>query len=174
MAKRFTDSEKWRDPWFKRLKGKYQLFWLFCLDTCDHAGIWKDQIDDFTYLTSMEISWSEIAEHFKDRIYKVKEDTYFIPKFVIFQYPNFNPDKNNAHLGVNRSLKYSGVLFDPSQKEGLPRGCLAPQDKEQEQVKDMDKEQEKESVYTAQKHEFSDAERQEFINSINILKGDGV
>jgi hypothetical protein len=28
MAKRFTDSAKWDDPWFAELPSKYKLFYL--------------------------------------------------------------------------------------------------------------------------------------------------
>lgn len=157
MAKRLTDSEKWRDPWFKRLDGKFQLFWLFCLDTCDHAGVWKDQLDDFVHITGFDITLDEILAQFKGRIFFVRDGIYFIPKFIDFQYPNFNPTKNNAHLGVIRALQYFRIDFNAPLKEGLPRGWVAPQDKEQEQDKDKDKEQEQEKEIAHSALSFSNA-----------------
>ena len=41
MAKRFTDTEKWKDPWFCALTEKEKLFWVYIVDNCDHAGIWR-------------------------------------------------------------------------------------------------------------------------------------
>lgn len=133
MAKRFTDSDKWRDPWFKRLKGKHQLLWLFMLDTCDHAGIWKDQFDDFTHITGIPIDLKEANEAFMDRIFKLNDDCFVIPKFINFQYPKFNPVTNNAHKGVQNRLSNYGLsqeLLSPmfasgykhNDKEGLVRG----------------------------------------------------
>jgi hypothetical protein len=40
MAKRFTDSEKWNRPWFRKLPTKYKLLWLYILDHCDMSGVW--------------------------------------------------------------------------------------------------------------------------------------
>ena len=44
MAKRFTDSTKWQKPWFNNLETKHKLFWLYILDSCNHAGIWDCNI----------------------------------------------------------------------------------------------------------------------------------
>jgi len=41
MAKRLTANDKWEDNWFRKLSLKSKLFWLFILDRCDVAGIWK-------------------------------------------------------------------------------------------------------------------------------------
>lgn len=161
MAKRLTDSEKWKDPWFKKLKGEMQLFWLFALDSCDHAGIWKDQLDDFNHTTGFNLTFDAIAKSFSGRIIPLNEETFFIPKFITFQYTNFNAEKNNAHRGVMRSLdnfdiKYSEVIeFIRSErsslskkieaKEPLVSPCQGAQDKEQDKdkVMDMVKEQDK-------------------------------
>jgi len=45
VSKRFTDSEKWRDPWFRRLPTEYKLLWLYLLDECDVSGVWKVDLE---------------------------------------------------------------------------------------------------------------------------------
>lgn len=105
MPKRFTDSDKWKDPWFKKLGGVSQLFWLFVLDTCDHAGIWKDQFDDFERISGFKLTEQDKL-NFSDRILRIDEESFIVPKFIVFQYPNFNAERNNAHKGVLRSLEY--------------------------------------------------------------------
>lgn len=163
MAKRFTDSEKWKDPWFRKLKGKNQLFWLFVLDTCDHAGIWKDQFDDFCFFTGFKISQKEAMDVFSDRMTKINNESYFVRKFISFQYGKLNPEKNNAHKGVIKSLTYSGISYEKEgAKEGLGRGCLAPQDKEQDKEQDKDKEKDKDK---------DNKEQREIINELNIASG---
>jgi hypothetical protein len=127
MAKRFTDTDKWKDPWFKKLPGKCKLFWLFVLDTCDHAGIWKDQIDDFTYLTGFDFSKQDL-DYFSDRMFTLSSDAYIVPKFIKFQYPNFNPDKNNAHKGVIKSLNYYGLETDDVYKLLISSRNYAPRE----------------------------------------------
>ena len=39
MAKRFTDSEKFKDTWYRKLSPKHKCFWEFLLAECNHAGI---------------------------------------------------------------------------------------------------------------------------------------
>lgn len=164
MAKRLTDSEKWKDPWFKKLKGEMQLFWLFVLDSCDHAGIWKDQLDDFNHNSGFSLTYETIAMSFAGRIIPLNDETFFVPKFITFQYTNFNAEKNNAHKGVMRSLdnfdiKYSEVIdFIMSErssltkkkeiKEPLVSPCQGAQDKEQDKamVMVMDKDKDKDQV----------------------------
>jgi hypothetical protein len=45
MAKRYTDSEKWKKDFIKTLPAEYKLFWLYLLDECDNAGIWHVELD---------------------------------------------------------------------------------------------------------------------------------
>lgn len=182
MAKRLTDSDKWKDPWFKKLKGEMQLLWIFVLDTCDHAGIWKDQLDDFNHITGFSVTYQDMALHFQGRILALNSETFIVPKFITFQYTNFNPERNNAHKGVLRSLSNYGVKYDEvidfinserfsiKTKEapalGLRSPSVAPQDKEQEQEKDidMDKEQEQERWSESQ------IDVNEFIKAIKDLQ----
>ena len=44
MAKRFTDTDKWKKKWFRELKPISKCFWSYLLDNCNHAGIWEVDI----------------------------------------------------------------------------------------------------------------------------------
>ena len=39
MAKRFTDTDKWKKGFIRNLPTKYKLLWLYILDDCNHAGV---------------------------------------------------------------------------------------------------------------------------------------
>ena len=43
-VKRFTDAEKWKDPFFEELTNDYKLIWLYLLDYVDNAGLWHKSI----------------------------------------------------------------------------------------------------------------------------------
>jgi hypothetical protein len=132
MAKRLTDSRKWEDPWFTELPMKFKLLWLYLLDKCDHAGIFKKNIRLAEFLIGESLPESEIDKHFNGRLIKLDSETWRIPKFIEFQYGVLNPN-NRLHLSVISLLEKEGA------SKGLARGYLAPKDKDKRKDKDKDK-----------------------------------
>ena len=45
MAKRFYDSMKFDDPWYRKLTPKHKCFWEYLLCKCTHSGIWKPDFE---------------------------------------------------------------------------------------------------------------------------------
>ena len=125
MAKRFTATDKWDDPWFCGLTDTDKLFWFYLLDKCDHAGIWPVNWQ----LVAFHIHGEIKKENFKTRIVELSEEKWFIPKFIRFQYGDLNPE-NKAHASVLAILKKERVLA-PGQVLASP--WPGPMDK------DMDK-----------------------------------
>lgn len=39
--KRFTETNKWDDPWFRDLRGAWKLVFLYVIDRCNNAGFWE-------------------------------------------------------------------------------------------------------------------------------------
>lgn len=124
MAKRLTDTEKWKDPWFCSLSYKDKLFWFYICDNCNHAGIW-------------DINWPLVNFHigdyvfnkdtFKGRVDILKNDKIFVKKFVIFQQKisSFNElnELNNCHSSIIRILKNEGLVRGSlGASQGMGRG----------------------------------------------------
>jgi hypothetical protein len=86
MAKRFTDTEKWRKPWYRKLSSENKVLWQYFLDNCDHAGIIKLDADIIEMDTSIATSINKIEVDFKGKVFRVSEEHHFIPKFITFQY----------------------------------------------------------------------------------------
>jgi len=109
MPKRFTESLKWEDPWFCGLSLELKLFWLYLLDKCDHAGIWKvnEPLVKFHLGASFEVNPVALS----GRVVPLSADKWFIPKFVAFQYGTLNP-ANRVHKVVLQILKKEGALTD--------------------------------------------------------------
>jgi hypothetical protein len=85
MAKRFTDSEKWNDPWFMEISPDMKLVWGYLTDNCNHAGIWKINNKLAGFQLGFPLDADSIPEKFKGRIFRLG-DYFFIPKFLTFQY----------------------------------------------------------------------------------------
>ena len=119
MAKRFTDSDKWRDPWFYDLTPVNKLFWIFLLDNCDHAGIWKINWN----MTVVAIGDRPNLSEFKDRIIKISEGKYFIPKFLTYQYgKDWLNSQAKAKTSAMKLLVENGI--DPvTLSIELPNSC---------------------------------------------------
>jgi len=132
MAKRFTDSNKWKDVWFSNLPSKYKLFWIYITDECNHAGIWKVNLRLAEFLLNENLNITEIETHFKDRIEILDSENWFIPKFISFQYGVLN-EKNRVHNSVLE------ILNNYKNKE-LIRPLQGAKDKYKDKYKDKDKE----------------------------------
>lgn len=92
MAKRLTDTEKWKDDWYQSLTNDYRIIWQYLLDNCNHAGLMKRNMRLLNFHCKTEITEETLLEIFKNRIY-VSGEYYFIPKFIKFQYGNLESDK---------------------------------------------------------------------------------
>ncbi len=109
MAKRFTDTEKWKDEWFSELDSDMKLVWLFLVDNCDHAGIWKRNMKLLRYYIGTVREQSEIEEILKDRIIIIG-DKWFIPKFIKFQYSNGIGSNMPALVSVRKILENNNLI----------------------------------------------------------------
>ena len=111
MAKRFTDNEKWQDNWFTDLTNDQKIIWIYLLDHCDNAGLWKVNIKNLNYFCSMNISVEEVILIFKNRLTQVKEDLFLINKFCLFQYgPDFLRSGNKAVISAINKLIQIGII----------------------------------------------------------------
>jgi hypothetical protein len=136
MAKRFTDTNKYKKPFIRGLQGAYKLLWDYLYHDCDHAGIW---IVDFEvaqiYIGNDMIVTKEKALQFfnKDEKKIIEIDNgskWFIPSFIEFQYGKLN-EQNRAHNSVIKILEKYKLYTN----KGLRSSLQQPMDKE----KDKDK-----------------------------------
>lgn len=109
MAKRFTDTEKWKKPFLRGLNAPLKLFWLYLVDDCDHAGIWQVDMVVANLKLGENISEEEALKAFGDKLVVFDEGTkWFIPSFIEFQYPSGLSETNKAHVGIIKTLnKYN-------------------------------------------------------------------
>lgn len=134
MAKRLTDTEKWKDDWFLSLSNDYRMIWLYMLDNCSHAGILKKSFGLMNYCCNTKVTEQEFFEVFKDRV-KDCGNYYFIAKFIIFQYNDLTSNKPVV-VSVRKELErlnIEGMITEP-----LSNDCLTIKDKSKSIDKDID------------------------------------
>lgn len=165
MAKRFTETDKWKNKWFRELPPAMKLFWSYVLDSCDVAGIWMEDYASAAFHIGAPVSVSDVELHFEGRFRRLDASTLQVLGFISFQCGGKLQAACNAHKGVLKKLKERGIdaapyleavpAFDSVQKEPFPnpsvsvpegfqKGYVTLKDKEQD--KDLDKEENKEEI----------------------------
>jgi hypothetical protein len=141
MAKRFTDTNKYKKPFIRGLLGPYKLLWDYLYHECDHAGIW---IVDFEiaqiYLgKDMLINKRDALKYFnsdEEKIIEINDGKkWFIPSFIEFQYGTLI-ESNRATLSVINILKKYNLL------EKLNKGHISSLEGAKDKDKDKDKDKE--------------------------------
>lgn len=145
MAKRFTDTEKWKKPFIRGLQGAYKLLWLYICDDCDHAGIWQVDMQVAEIRIGEKITLHGAIESFGDKIVIFDNgNKWFIPSFLEFQYPSgLNPD-NRAHNSIINLLEKYSLLKNENKPLISPLQGSKDMDKDMDMVKDKDKDMVKE------------------------------
>lgn len=127
--KRFTETSKWRDPWFSELSSPAKLLWLYLCDICDNAGV----IDLSLRIASFDIGATVNEKHLaelKDRVQRLPSGKLWIPKFVGFQYGILTPSAG-IHRNVIALLKKHGITYPI----GIPYEWVQEKEKEKVPVK---------------------------------------
>lgn len=136
MAKRFTDTNKYKKPFIRGLQGAYKVLWDYLYHDCDHAGIWivDFEIAQIYVGSDLPINKANALKFFNESEKRIIEIDYgtkwFIPSFISFQYGELK-ESNRAHNSVINILKNKGLI---SSLQGA---------KDMDKVKDMDKELDK-------------------------------
>jgi len=152
MAKRFTDSDKWKKQWFRKLSPAYKCFWHYLLDSCSSAGVWDVDFEAASFHVGEELNAFDVMEAFqKQYLPFALGKRWFLIDFVDFQYGDLKTS-SNAHLAVLNALKKHGLyemylLKKKDQQDqqggnqedsGDPRRV---QDKDKDKAQDKDKDQ---------------------------------
>lgn len=129
MTKRLTESDKWRDPWFRKLPSPWgKLLWVYLIDNCDCAGVWQVDVEFCEMLIGVPVPWNDVPVTFGDRLRVLADDKWLLPKFVLFQMPKGLDPKNSYARAIIARMAYHGLtadalgvqIIDPGSREGQP------------------------------------------------------
>lgn len=134
--KRFTETSKWRDPWFRRLTPPAKLLWQYVCDNCISVGLIDLDLEAASFDIGVDIKESHVEE-IMTRLQFLGSGKYFIPKFIHFQYgvlsPNCPPHKTVLKLIEQHQIEeVEGVYSYPNARVDIPH----KNGKEEEEDKD--------------------------------------
>ena len=115
MPKRFTDSDKWKDKWFRALRPEFKLAYLYLLDNCDHAGVIELDRELADFQIGNAIDWDDFISICGKRIAMLADDKIWLVKFIEFQYGELS-ENCKAHNPVYQSMEKHRL------SKGYPKG----------------------------------------------------
>jgi hypothetical protein len=83
--KRFVETTRWRDPWFRRLSPLAKLLYCYLTDNCDPAGFIDLDLEAAEFDVGARIEEKHILE-LADRVQRTEDGKLFLPRFIVFQY----------------------------------------------------------------------------------------
>jgi len=113
MSSRFTDSEKWNDPWFRRLPSESKLLFLYLCDQCDVAGFWEIDTELAAIYTKLDEETVKQALGALGEKIATNGRHIWLRNFIRRQNNlPLNPT-NNAHRGIiKRLIEHQGISED--------------------------------------------------------------
>jgi hypothetical protein len=132
--KRFTETTKWRDPWFRRLSPIAKLLWLYLTDNCDCAGLIDLDVEAAAFDIGAKIEEKHLTE-LASRTQRTIDGKIFIPRFIPFQYGELSVNcpahKPVIKLVSERTLSMNGKGYQYP-NENLAVGLPKPTGKEKD------------------------------------------
>lgn len=106
MAKRFTDTNKWKRPWFRDLGLHAKIVWQYICDDCDHAGIWIADYNLISFQVGFKVDEEKITAWLGDKLVRLEKDKLFIPSFFEFQYKDAKPGFKAKQSAIKELSNY--------------------------------------------------------------------
>jgi len=106
--KRFTETTKWDDPWFRRLSPAAKLLWGYITDKCDLIGLIELDFESASFHAGCKISIEHLAE-IDSRIQRLDTGKLFILRFIHFQYGELSTECR-AHFPIFKAISAHGLV----------------------------------------------------------------
>ena len=122
--KRFTETLKWNDPWFRKLNPANKLLWQWLCDNCDGAGFINPDWELASFQIGENVSADSLTQ-LSGRLVSMPDGSFWIPKFIKFQYGKLSKECK-THNFVFAALAKRGIdssLIEESEtrgKNGIP------------------------------------------------------
>ena len=139
--KRFTETTKWDQPWFRRLSHPTKSLWQFLNDHCDNAGVVDPDLELATFQIGEAVQEKNVAE-LGERVHRLPNGKLWLPDFIRTQFGELSP-ASKVHQSVIKLIQSHNLPYlipPPTNGQPMPKTCLSPMDKEKENDKEKKKE----------------------------------
>ena len=109
MAKRFRDTATYKDRFVKGLPADYKHLWFYILDDCDHAGVWRVDVEGASLYTGCALTETKALVLLAEKIEVISADYWFIPGFIKFQYGAEVNSKAGVIVSARKRLSEFGL-----------------------------------------------------------------
>jgi hypothetical protein len=133
MANRFLETNYYKSPFVRKLKGAIKGLYSFIICDCTPSGIWVKDIQAASMYIGFDISNEDFEENFikTGKAVYLGNDKYFFPDFIEHQYPKGLQDNNVAHKNIIFELKKHDLLDEKNnlthkKNKGAIKGLYSP------------------------------------------------
>lgn len=120
--KRFTETDKWRDGWFRKLKPSVKLAFIYIVDNCDSAGVWDPDFELAEFAIGEQVAWDEVSSALADRLRVLPNGKWFLTRFLEFQYGELSAECR-PHAKILQLLRSHGIPYKKGiNKVSIPTG----------------------------------------------------
>ena len=123
--RRWTETTKWTDRWFRRLDVTSKVFYLYLLDNCDEAGVWEEDFEMLAFHTGISICRDALVEDLGERLQVLEGEKILVRKFLPFQQPKGLKPNVPFHKKILERLEFHGLSLQAEKvtlKGDTPQG----------------------------------------------------
>jgi len=122
MANRFFDSNYYKSPFVRGLKGPLKSLYSFIICDCTPSGVWPLDVEAASLYIGFQITAEEFDENFvkKGKAVNIGSGKYFFPDFIEHQYPSGLQSWNKSHNKIIIELNNLGFLDEKKDPKLIP------------------------------------------------------
>lgn len=138
--KRFSGTEKWNKPWFRKLPPKLKCFLQYFWDNCDCAGVWTVDMELASLFIGETVTEKEVLSALGERLENLGNGKWLERDFIPFQYGTLSelckPHKRILAAVSGHKLTNDGKGYTKGTLKGSKTLEEEEEDKEEEKDKD--------------------------------------
>lgn len=117
MANRFLETNYFKSPFVRSLKGAIKGLYSFIICDCTPSGIWSKDMEAASMYIGFPVNDLDFSENFilRGKAVDIGGNKFFFPDFIEHQYPKGLQENNAAHKNIIFELKKYNLIDEKNQ-----------------------------------------------------------